>query len=54
MSDPNFEQNRIEYKANKVSADKGLKNGRSNPKKGENGECSNTNRLDYLLIYFYL
>ncbi|KAI9433528.1 AP180 N-terminal homology domain-containing protein [Lactarius indigo] len=42
LNDPNFEQNRIEYKANKDSADKGLKNGRPNPKKAEKGECSNT------------
>lgn len=41
MNDPNFEQNRIEYKANKASADKGLKNGRPNTKKAEKGECSN-------------
>jgi hypothetical protein len=38
LNDPNFEQNRIEYKANKDSADKGLKNGRANPKKVEKGE----------------
>jgi hypothetical protein len=41
LNDPNFEQNRIEYKANKDSADKGLKNGRANPKKVEKGECAN-------------
>jgi phosphatidylinositol-binding clathrin assembly protein len=29
LSDPNFEQNRIEYKANKDAADRGIKNGRS-------------------------
>lgn len=38
LNDPNFEQNRIEYKANKDSADKGIKNGRANPKKVEKGE----------------
>lgn len=41
MNDPNFEQNRVEYKANKDSADKALKNGRANPKKVEKGECFN-------------
>ncbi|KAI0272318.1 ANTH domain-containing protein [Gloeopeniophorella convolvens] len=35
INDPNFEQNRIEYKANKDAADKGLRNGRSTPKKTE-------------------
>ena len=54
LNDPNFEQNRIEYKANKDSADKGLRNGRSTPKKVEKGECSNTNRRGLRLIYFYL
>ncbi|KAI0282423.1 ANTH domain-containing protein [Russula brevipes] len=29
LNDPNFEQNRIEYKANKASADRNLKNGRT-------------------------
>lgn len=40
LNDPNFEQNRIEYKANKDSADKGLKNGRANPKKVEKAGSS--------------
>jgi hypothetical protein len=40
LNDPNFEQNRVEYKANKDAADKDLKNGRSNPKKAEKGKCS--------------
>jgi len=35
LNDPNFEQNRIEYKANKDSADKSLKNGRTASKKVE-------------------
>lgn len=41
MKDPNFEQNRIEYKANKDAADRGLKNGRSVLKKTENGKHLN-------------
>ncbi len=41
MNDPNFEQNRIEYKANKDAADRGLKNGRSVLKKAENGKHLN-------------
>ncbi|KAH9028551.1 hypothetical protein EDB84DRAFT_271882 [Lactarius hengduanensis] len=53
LNDPNFEQNRIEYKANKDSADKGIKNGRPNPKKAEKGECSDINCWGQLLIYFY-
>ncbi|KAF8493258.1 ANTH domain-containing protein [Russula emetica] len=35
LNDPNFEQNRIEYKANKDAADRSLKNGRSVLKKAE-------------------
>ncbi|KAI0306103.1 ANTH domain-containing protein [Multifurca ochricompacta] len=35
LNDPNFEQNRIEYRANKDAADRNLKNGRSNQKKVE-------------------
>ncbi|KAH9967533.1 ANTH domain-containing protein [Russula dissimulans] len=35
LNDSNFEQNRIEYKANKDAADKNMKNGRTAPKKGE-------------------
>jgi len=39
LNDPNFEQNRIEYKANKASADRNLKNGRTvATKKAEKGE----------------
>ena len=34
LSDPNFEQNRIEYKANKASADKGNKEGSKVPVRG--------------------
>ena len=41
MKDPNFEQNRIEYKANKDAADRGIKNGRSVLKKAENGKHLN-------------
>lgn len=41
MNDPNFEQNRIEYKSNKDAADKNLKNGRSVLKKAENGKHLN-------------
>ncbi|KAI0316015.1 ANTH domain-containing protein [Amylostereum chailletii] len=37
LNDPNFEQNRIEYKANKDSADRNLRNGGSAPKKTEKG-----------------
>lgn len=36
LNDPNFEQNRIEYKANKDAADRSLKNGRTVLKKAEN------------------
>ncbi|KAH9967106.1 ANTH domain-containing protein, partial [Russula compacta] len=36
LNDPNFEQNRIEYKANKDTADKNLRNGRTTTKKAEN------------------
>lgn len=35
MNDPNFEQNRIEYKAAKDAADRKLKNGRTVAKKEE-------------------
>jgi guanyl-specific ribonuclease Sa len=38
LNDPNFEQNRIEYKANRDAADKSLKNGRSVAKKADQGE----------------
>lgn len=38
LNDPNFEQNRIEYKANKDAADRNLKNGRSVLKRTENGK----------------
>ena len=38
MNDSNFEQNRIEYKANKAAADRNLKNGRSVLKKTETGK----------------
>jgi hypothetical protein len=40
LNDPNFEQNRIEYKANKDAADRNLKNGRSVLKKAENPSSS--------------
>ncbi|KAF8259307.1 ANTH domain-containing protein [Lactarius quietus] len=40
LNDPNFEQNRIEYKSNKDAADKSLRNGRSNPKKAEKGSST--------------
>lgn len=45
MNDPNFEQNRIEYKSNKDAADKNLKNGRSVLKKAENGKHLNWGHL---------
>ena len=51
MNDPNFEQNRIEYKSTKAAADKALKNGTTIPKKTEQGECSNTDRWT---IYSFL
>jgi hypothetical protein len=35
LNDPNFEQNRIEYKAAKTAADRNLKNGRTVAKKVE-------------------
>ena len=31
LNDPNFEQNRIEYKTNKEAADKNTKNGKTAP-----------------------
>jgi hypothetical protein len=36
LNDPNFEQNRIEYKATKDAADRKLKNGRTVAKREEN------------------
>ena len=51
MNDPNFEQNRIEYKANKDAADKNLKNGRSVLKKAENCEHVSSNRLNVKYSY---
>jgi len=45
LNDPNFEQNRIEYKANKDAADKNLKNGRSVLKNAENGKHLNSGHL---------
>lgn len=51
LNDPNFEQNRIEYKANKDAADKNLKNGRSVLKKAENCEHVNLNRLNLKYSY---
>ena len=44
MNDPNFEQNRIEYKSNKDAADKNLKNGRSVLKRGDNCKYFSLNR----------
>jgi hypothetical protein len=41
LNDPNFEQNRIEYKANKDAADRSVKNGRSVLKKAEIGKYLN-------------
>ena len=35
LNDPNFEQNRIEYRAAKDAADRNLKNGRTVAKKAE-------------------
>jgi hypothetical protein len=35
LNDPNFEQNRIEYKATKEAADRKLKNGRTVAKREE-------------------
>lgn len=45
MNDPNFEQNRIEYKANKDAADRSVKNGRSVLKKAEIGKYLNWGHL---------
>jgi hypothetical protein len=42
LNDPNFEQNRIEYKSNKDAADKDMMNGRSVLKKGENRKPLNS------------
>ncbi|KAI0251738.1 AP180 N-terminal homology domain-containing protein [Lactifluus subvellereus] len=46
LNDPNFEQNRIEYKANRDAADKSLRNGRSTANKAAKGEHFNTSRQD--------
>ena len=53
MKDPNFEQNRIEYKANKDAADRGIKNGRSVLKKAENGKHLNWGYLITKVFIFY-
>lgn len=46
LNDSNFEQNRIEYKANKDAADRNLKtNGRSVLKKAENRKHLSSNHL---------
>jgi hypothetical protein len=45
LNDPNFEQNRIEYKANKDAADRSVKNGRSVLKKAEIGKYLNWGHL---------
>ncbi|KAH9975672.1 ANTH domain-containing protein [Lactifluus volemus] len=42
LNDPNFEQNRIEYKANRDAADKSLKNGRSVAKKADQVPSTST------------
>ena len=52
LKDPNFEQNRIEYKANKDAADRGIKNGRSVLKKAENGKHLNWGYLITKCPYF--
>jgi len=52
LNDPNFEQNRIEYKANKDAADRSLKNGRSVLKKTENGKHLNWGYLIARCSYF--
>lgn len=51
MKDPNFEQNRIEYKANKDAADRNLKNGRSVLKKAETRKHLNSNHLEAKCSY---
>ena len=38
LNDPNFEQNRIEYKTTKELADKNAKEGRSLAKRSNNGK----------------
>jgi hypothetical protein len=45
LNDSNFEQNRIEYKANKDAADRSVKNGRTVLKKPENGKHPNLGHL---------
>jgi hypothetical protein len=45
LNDSNFEQNRIEYKANKDAADRSVKNGRTVLKKAENGKHPNLGHL---------
>jgi hypothetical protein len=45
LNDSNFEQNRIEYKANKAAADRNPKNGRSVLKKAETGKHINWGHL---------
>lgn len=51
MNDPNFEQNRIEYKANKDAADRNLKNGRTVLKKAESCKHISLNRLNVKYSY---
>jgi hypothetical protein len=51
LNDPNFEQNRIEYKSNKDAADKNLKNGRSVLKRGENCKHLSLNHLKAECLY---
>ena len=51
MNDPNFEQNRIEYKANKDAADRNLKNGRTVLKKAEGCKHISLNRLNVKYSY---
>ena len=48
LNDPNFEQNRIEYKANKDAADRDLKNTRTVAKKVEKCKHLNSDHLRVL------
>lgn len=49
LNDPNFEQNRIEYKTNKALADKGARDG-SKPQGKSNGKEKGTSFLTFLVF----
>lgn len=49
LNDPNFEQNRIEYKTNKALADKGARDGSKPPGKSNDKE-KGTSFLTFLVF----